>query len=86
MVCYIFFVYFFQYPVLKQLFELKGHKSEIEDISCHPTEFKVTAFDVEFFFNCVTRKGKSKTVYANKSVIFYIRFSSLSLGTACNIQ
>jgi hypothetical protein len=37
----LFSFHFFQYPVLKQLFELRGHKSEIEDISCHPTEFKV---------------------------------------------
>ena len=35
------YISWFQYPALKQLFELKGHTSEIEDISCHPSEFKV---------------------------------------------
>ena len=34
-------LFVFQYPALKQLFDLKGHKAEIEDITCHPTEYKV---------------------------------------------
>ena len=65
---YLFLYCLFQYPVLKQLFELRGHKSEIEDISCHPTEFKVTAFDVEFL-SCVTRKEKPNQL---SSVIDYV--------------